>query len=67
MDELSGAVKFVDIQPIGHNNYQYFSMVALTEDGRVMTTGAPYYGQLGNGTNNAQGPWHRYYKLINFQ
>ncbi|MCT4582733.1 MAG: hypothetical protein N4A35_15060 [Flavobacteriales bacterium] len=67
MDELSGAVKFVDIQPIGHYRNDYMSMVALTEDGRVMTTGAPHYGQLGNGTNNAQGPWHRYYKLINFQ
>ena len=67
MDELSGTVKFVDIQPVGHYRYDYFSMVALTEDGRVMTTGAPHYGQLGNGTNNAQGPWHRYYKLINFQ
>jgi alpha-tubulin suppressor-like RCC1 family protein len=66
MDELSGAVKFVDIQPIGHFRNDYMSMVALTDDGRVMTTGASFYGQSGNGTNNAQGPAHRYYKLIDF-
>ncbi len=67
MDELNGAVKFVDIQPIGHYRYDYFSMVALTEDGRVMTTGAPHYGQSGDGTTTAQGPWRYYYQLINFQ
>lgn len=67
MDELNGAVKFEDIQPIGHYNNQYMSMVALTEDGRVMTTGANSYGQLGNGTNSANGPIRYYYQLINFQ
>lgn len=64
MDELNGAVKFVDIQGYGHYQYDYYSTVALTEDGRVMTTGAPQYGKTGQDDTSY---FRYYYKLINFQ
>ncbi len=63
IDELSGAVKFVDIRAIGHFRYDYFSTVVLTEDGRVMIAGAPQYGKTGQGDNSY---FRRYFELINF-
>ncbi len=64
MDELNGAVKFVDVRPFGHYRYEYFSTAALTEDGRVMTTGCPYYGQAGQGDDTY---FRHYYEIINFE
>ncbi len=63
MDELNGTVKFVDVQPAGHYRYDYFFTIALTEDGRVMTTGAPQFGQTGQGDDNY---FRHYYELIKF-
>ena len=63
MDELSGAVKFVDVRAFGHYQYNYYSTAALTEDGRVMITGAPHYGKTGQGDETY---FRHYYKLVNF-
>ncbi len=63
LDELNGSVKFVDIRNFGHFRHDYYSSVVLTEDGRVMTTGAPQYGKTGQGDDNF---FRHYYELVNF-
>ncbi len=64
MDELNGAVKFVDVQPFGHYLANYYATTALTEDGRVMVTGCPYYGQSGQGDDTY---FRHYYELVHFE
>lgn len=64
MDELNGAVKFVDIKPFGHYRYDHYAAAALTEDGRVMIAGCPYYGQTGQGDETY---FRHYFEIINFE
>lgn len=63
MDELNGTVKFVDSRNYGHYRHDYYTSVVLTEDGCVMTAGAPQYGKTGQGDDNF---FRYYYELINF-
>lgn len=63
MDELNGSVKFVDVRNFGHYRYDHYSTVALTEDGRVMITGAPQYGKSGQGEETF---FRHYFELVNF-